>query len=584
MMEENKLISNNVFSQIDSDLTDNKNEVSVLDKCISSISNLYNQYNSDPYMIQRIHNHIVNYLPNTLENELKNHEKRVNRNNFLVSEKEIFIKVFLSKNHYYYLSNSNYFYEYNGMDYLIVKEDDILHNLLSNISNDRILLQWKYRTKINVIKLIKERSLFTSIPESLTIQNIINTLYPSIFTSKNQVKYFLTIIGDNILKKNPNLIFLVNSKTKKFLNEIDNIAFLCIGNSSTTFNFMTKYHENHCYENCRLLKTNESFSLELWKNIIKNIGLNLLCVASHYSNRYGNSDFYIENNADDDELKCYAFYVKNKTQEDILTQFCNQYIENVEVNNSNINVNDLNINSKIEWKNIHFLWKQFIFNASIPNIIYSATLKTLLKEKFLYDEKRDSFLNITSKYLPMISDFIQFWESTITILDNTQINAINIYSNELTIDETFENDLELDEICRLFKLWVKQNPGTKSGNINEESVVKILSHFFPNTEIIEDKFILNVTCSLWNKQKDIDESLNFIKKFFSNESITNILISFDDIYNCYCHKYIISSFCPYKFIVSKRYFEKYLYIKLSEYIVYDKFISGQWLLDNNFIN
>lgn len=562
-MENNNITNSILLSNTDSII----NEESTLDKCFNSITSLFTIYKKNPYMLQRLHNHVINYLPNTLENELKNHEKRVNRNNFLISEKELFIKVFLSKNQYYYLTNSNYFYEYDGTNYTIVKEDDILHNLLSNISHDRVLLQWKYRTKINIIKQIKERSLFNSVPDSCTIQNVINILYPSIFTSKNQVKYFLTVIGDNILKKNAHLIFLVNSKTKKFLNEIDNIAYCCIGNSSTTNSFMTKYHENHCYENCRLIKINEGFSLELWKNIIKNIGLNLLCVACHYSNRYGNSDLYIENNADDDELKSYVYYIKNKSQEEILLQFCNQYIENVDTNIISTSPTGNNI-SKIEWKNIHFLWKQYIFNASIPNIIYSNTLKTLLKEKFVYDEKYDSFLNITSKHLPMISDFICFWETTIIYTNS---------STEVLTDYYFENDIELDEICRLFKLWVKQNPGTKSGNINEENVIKILYHFFPNTEIIEDKFILNIVCSLWDKIKDIDESLLFIKKIFSENSMTNILLSFDDIYDCYCHKYIISSSTPYKFTVSKRYFEKYLYIKLSDYIIYDKFISCEWL-------
>jgi hypothetical protein len=514
-------------------------------------------------MLQRLHNHVVNYLPNTLENELKNHEKRVTRNNFLFNEKELFIKLFLNKNHYYYLSSSNCFYNYDCQNYYIIKEDDILHKLLSSISHDRTLLQWKYRTKINILKQIKERSLFSSTPESYTIQNVINILYPSIFTSKNQVKYFLTVIGDNILKKNNQLIFLVDTPTKKFLNEIDNIAFYCIGNSSTTFNFMTKYHENHSYENCRLIKLNSSFSLELWKNIVKNIGLNLLCVASHYSNRFINSDNFIENNADDEDLKSYVFFIKNKSQMDILNQFCSSYIE--EVSNDHTTSNDI---SKIQWKNIHFLWKQFICNNSLPNIIYSNTLKTLLKDKFSYDEKEDVFINITSKYLPMISEFIQFWEETISI------SIIDTIFEEDDLINDFENDIEIDELCRLFKLWIKQKTTSKFSfsNINEESILKIVYHFFPTVDIYDDKFISNVQCSLWNKQKDIDDSLIFIKNYFKTEQ-SSTLLSINEMYNCYC-KFVTSP--SYKFTVSKRYFEKYIYTKLSDFIIYDNFISEEW--------
>ena len=538
---------------------DNKN-ISLKDKCIHSICNLYSIYENDNYMIQRLHNHIVNYLPNTLESEMKNHEKRIIRNNFLLSEKELFIKVFLNKNHYYYLSSSNCFYNYDGQNYYITREDDIVHKLLSSISSDRVLMQWKYRTKNHILKQIKERSLFSSIPDSFTIQNVINILYPSIFSSKNQVKYFLTVIGDNILKKNSHLIFLVDTQTKKFLNEIDNIAFYSVGYSTTTFNIMTKYHENHSYENCRLIKLNSSFSLDLWKNIIKNIGLNLICVATHYSNRYLNSDNYIENNADDEELKAYVFYLKSRSQIDILNQFCNSYIEEVEVN-------DNNAQSKIEWKNIHFLWKQFIFNNNLPNIIYSNTLKLMLKEKYSYDENEDVFLNITSKYLPMISEFIHFWEKTITIVEN------NMFDEENNND--FENDIEIDELCRLFKMWIKQNTSCKFSGINEENILKIVSHFFPNVDVFEDKFISNIQCSLWSKQNDIDKALEFIKTLFKNDTNSSLL-SIDDAYDIYC-KFANSP--SYKFIVSKRYFEKYIYIKLEYYIIYENFISETWFIN-----
>jgi hypothetical protein len=58
---------------------------------------------------------------------------------------------------------------------------------------------------------------------------------------------------------------------KQFLNELDNVAILSIGNSNTTSNFMSKYHENHTYENCRLIKINESFSNNVWREMLKKI-------------------------------------------------------------------------------------------------------------------------------------------------------------------------------------------------------------------------------------------------------------------------------------------------------------------------
>jgi len=528
------------------------NNLDLHNKCINTLSDLLNKYENSEYMLQRINNHIVNYLPNTLDIEFKNYEKRINRNTFLTNEQQIFIQVFLSKNQYFYLSNNNFFYEYNGKNYFIIKEDDIIYKLLSSISKDRVLLQWKHKTKINIIKKIKERNLLSSIPETDTIQNVLNVLYPSVFSSKNSAKYFLTIIGDNILKKNSNLIFLINNQMKKLLVELDSIALDSIGYSNNTFNFMTKYHENHSYENCRLIKINANFSNYIWRDILKKIGLDLLCVATHYSKRYENSDKFIDNKSDE-ELKNYAYYLKTSNSNELVLEFCNKYIV------------DTNKNNKMEWKNIHFVWKQFLSNFSLPNVIYSNTLKNIIKESYDYDEENDSFIGITSKYLPVHSDFIKFWETTITVCN-------------LDTELLFDNELEIDELSSLFKLWAKQSnePLMTNGNITEENILKILKHFFPNVEIIEDKFVLNVTCILWNKICDINNSLDFIKEQLKIQNKPD-LISFDDAYNYY-YKYC--SLNSLKTIVSKRYFEKYLYYKISDHIIYEKFIETSWIFNN----
>ena len=63
------------------------------------------------------------------------------------------------------------------------------------------MVQWKHKTKTHIIKLIKERTLFTSIPETYTIQTVLGFLQTTLFETKDAAKYFLTVLGDNILKK-----------------------------------------------------------------------------------------------------------------------------------------------------------------------------------------------------------------------------------------------------------------------------------------------------------------------------------------------------------------------------------------------
>jgi hypothetical protein len=513
-------------------MTDKKPE------CFIAIENFFDLYKDNDYMLQRIYSHIVLNLQNVLETEAKNYEKRINLNSYLSEEQQIFIQVFLSKHNYYYLSNNNLFYEYNGKDYLIIKEDDIIHKLLSSISKDRILLQWKHKTKLNIIKQIKDRNLFTSTPETDTIQTVLNSLYPNFFPSKSSAKYFLTIIGDNILKKNSDLIFIVTQKMRIFLDELEKVSVYSIGNGYNSFKYVTKYHENHSFNNCRLIKFNENYSNEYWRDLLKKIGLNLLCVAAHYSNRYKDSDNFVLSNSDD-ELASYTFTLKNTSQNELIDKFMDTFIKKTS--------NDFSI----EWKNLHFIWKQFLSSNNLPNVVFSNNLKLYFKTKFQFDETSDSFIGITSKHLPVYKDFIQFWNTTI----NTSISS------------DFEDELEIDEISSLFKLW------NKSKNIlSEENIIKILNHFF-ETDIVENKYVLNITSAIWNKCNDIEASIKYIKQQIK-ENHTLSLISFDDLYNYY-QKF--SSDKIVKIIVSKRYFEKYLYYKFVDYIIYEKFIKLEWV-------
>ena len=314
---------------------------------------------------------------------------------------------------------------------------------------------------------------------------------------------------------------------------------------------MTKYHENHTFTNCRLIKINENFCIDMWKELLKKNGLDLLCVAVHYSNRNENSDIFIDNKADED-LKNYSYYLKNITQKEIVDHFSVNFLKQV------------NNDSKIAWKSIHFIWKQFLLNTNLPNMIYSNVLKNILKEKFTYEESSDSFINITSKYLPIESDFIKFWETTINT-ENTSMNFQHFY-----------NELEIDEICSLFKSWVKTSPTNDSflsnGTISEENVINILKHFFPDVEIIEDKYALNVSCNMWDKNNDIEKSFLFIKNKITLANTP--LISIDETYNFYCKYNNINS---NKFNVSKRYFEKYLITRIPEFIVDEKLVKTDWV-------
>lgn len=512
-------------------------------ECMSFIDQLYDRYKDNTYMLQRIYNHVSTYLPNTLENESKNFDKRQHLMAHLYEEQHIFMQVFLCNNNYYYLQNNNSFYEYDGATYFMIKEDEITHKLLSTISKERVLLPWKHKTKSSVFKQIKERHLFSSTPNTETIQHILNAIYPAIFDSKNAAKYFLTILGDSILKKHTDITFLVSPKIRQFLDDLELAVFMSIGNNNAAARFVTKYHETHLFQNCRLIKINENYSRDYWRDILNKNILNLVCVAAHYSNRYQISDNFLNSKADEELVK-YAYILKNTTQSDLITHFIDKCIEPTTEEYT------------IEWKNLHFIWKQFLSSLHLPNVIYSNSLKTILKQKLTYNESLDAFVGITSKYLPLCKDFIQFWNTTITTTESLE----------------FDNEFEIDELCWLFKAW------SNKLTVSEDTIIKILKHFYAAVEIIEDKYILNVTSSIWNKIADIDNSFEFIKthikRKYSKHPNNKSLLEFDELYTGYTTH---CSQAHIKFIVSKRYFEKYLNYKLRDYITYGKFIKMDWL-------
>ena len=242
------------------------------------INDLFTKYKDNVYMVQRLETHFKN-LPNMLEQENKKYDDRVSRFNELTLEQDNFHKVFLSKYQYFYMPYNNIYYEYDGKTYKIIKDDDIHHNLLSTITDEGKLIQWKHKTKQTIIKKIKERSLFKTTPETYTIQNVLGFLQ-TIFQTKQAAKYFLAVIGDCLLKKNTdNLLYFVSSNVKKLVSMIDSIGYITTGNSIMN-NFITKYHDTHKLNLYRLIKKNESpntLSHEILKNVLNNIGVLYRC-------------------------------------------------------------------------------------------------------------------------------------------------------------------------------------------------------------------------------------------------------------------------------------------------------------------
>ena len=198
------------------------------------------------------------------------------------------------------------------------------------------------------------------------------------------------------------------------------------------------------------------------------------------------------------------------------------------------------LNISITTKNMIFLWKKYLEERYMPNIIFHEPLKQIFREKLTYDENTDSFLNITSPHLPVVSLFMEFWSETMTN-DNGTTNDNMVLENEaLPVHE-----YEIDEILILFKKWGKK----PNLHLNETMINELISHFYPEIKIIENKYVSNIKCSLWDKSKTVLEAL----KAYTRSTITTSSAQVLSLYGAYEH---YTQYALHPYIVSKKYFER----------------------------
>jgi len=524
-------------------------------QCKIYINDIIDKCKEDKYMRSRLLIHLKDILPNALENEYKTHKENEKRKELLEQELHSFQTYFLATNLYYFLPSNSSFYMYDGTDYKYIKEDDIIYKVLSTVTYDnKDLIDWKHKTKVSLIKKIKERTLLKHIiPETTTIQKVLNLLAPTHFRTRNEAKYFLTCIGDNILKKSNDVTFYVSPSSREKINELDKMCSIVLGINNIKNNFVSRYNENVSMQKCRLIKMrNGNGMYDSWVNILRSDGLNLLCVAVHYSTSHSSGDKFLEKR---DELCDYTLFLKNNSQETIVERFCKDYIQ-LDIEDA-IN-NTSKTKTTMTWRKLQYIWKCYLSKMYIPSVVYINTLKGMLIDKYKYDEATDSFLNITSRFIPVVSDFILFWTNTVT-----------------TCSKTIGNDYEVDELCSLFYKYVKENPlmFSTAGKIVEDDILNILRFYFPDIEIIANKYILNIECSLWDKCADIVTILDDARVSFQKEKelSEDKVISFDDLYKFYLKRK------KGEITMSKSYFEKFIENYLKQYIVYSRVISETWL-------
>ena len=497
----------------------------------NSLDKLYNIYATDELIKGKMKNYIDHHLPNLLDKYIerekmkKEIEKEINEftNNFLYSDSL----------EYYYIKQTELFIKYDGLHFNIINRNDLIHEILTSIYLNKLLRRRKHQIKNNIIKRIKENELTKSIPNSSTIQFVINYITPFFIKDRNTTKYFLTILGDNVLKKETKNIYYLNHSCDKFIKYIKEHFKSYFKNSinidkSFSYKYEKESHINHRIIDIDGIKINNT-----WDIFLRKYTLDIFTIAVHYSTRYKSADGFLETHLCESKSKKRILYLKNNTPDNIINLFIDDYIIHVD-------------NISISQMELYYMWMQFLKKSKMPNIInINYFLEYINKNNFKYNENTKCYEDITSPHLCYIKIFKDFWEETIILTDD-------------------EDELETSELFNLFDDWHDKEKGKYMISLDETTMVSVFKHFY-NINIQNNKIIKNISCTLWNKKDSINDILEDLKSQY--KLLDENTVSFQQLYKDYCKEQKNE-----KRIVSKDYFLKYISISIPINFIKNNYI------------
>ena len=511
------------------------------DDLLSVVKQMCDKYAEDDFMLGKLAAHIAQ-LPAAMDAAQQVRDDKAQRKQTLLTASDEFIEQFLNESpHYYYNSNVELFFVYDAdCNYSVINEDDILYPILTKISGNRELMPWKYKIKNQVLRRIKDRDLLSSIPESQTIQRTLNMLCPTLFRTRDCAKYFLTVIGDVILKKTVCIsagdvepIYIAAPKARQFIKGLSQECVTLFGTSLLSA-FKFKFYE-YAFSDCRLMDMND-VDVDAFSAPFKHRLIDIFCVAAHYSQRYENAEAFLNKQCKDTDAVTHhrVLYLKHHPEDELIAKFVATCEPSPQSNMS------------ISWKNMMYLWKVFIDEERIPNVFFAQALKSrLIRQLPGYSETTDSFLQLTSKHLPLVARFKDFWTQTIVGNPND------------------EDELEIDEFTALFKQHhyhqlqqvAQPSPQLQSHNHTDAAFLGLIRHFYPDVVIENDKYLMHVSCSLWDKRGDVLAAMQ------EHSAMTTTQPAPYKAYEFYCQqrrlKYKTNAPTgQHHLIVSKKYFEK----------------------------
>lgn len=524
-------------------------------QCIDALETLFQKYSDNEMAIDRIHKVCVELFHQSIDTYIQQQVSREEKLNKLREKSEWFMNSFLETPPEYYYFQNNTFVAYDGEKFMLTSEDHISNNIVVMLSNDIDLACRKHKIKATILKRIRERGTGMAVPSSYTIQSVLQPLYPSIFETRNDTKYFLTILGDVLSKKHSENVYFVHHRTKEFIDYIISGLTYLKASSATSLSNLFKYKfQNHAFNTSRVIRIQGEGDTLYYPNL--NI-LDLFFVAQYYSNRYGSADNLLQQPSFSNVARNALILANLGDEKSVIKWFTDEALIAVNVAASSGSPQLSSPADTIDAKTVQYMWKRFCQKMKIPNVIPISTLIPSIvgieKYSTAYDPEQKVFRGYIGNtlYNPSVGLFIEFWEDTIT--HNSLINETNQNATNSVDDPYYEfKQLEIDELATLFNSWARKRGHNISRNgftmLDEDEILSCIKHFYSYVNIEDDKFINGINCSLWDKRKDV---FDYIETHIEITPDTTPR-SADSIYRTYCNRTLRTSLC----VASKGYFER----------------------------
>ena len=453
----------------------------------------------------------VERLPMVIRSADMEAQQRAERKDNLSCLAKRFVLRFVRTQGYCYASGSG-FKLYNGEHFHDVNEDQVIMDIFGSLSRENELRKWKHKVKSSTMKAVRAVSPLDVLPDSATVQNVLVALGP-FFPRREHTKYFLAVIGDMLNGRNEHLVYVAAPALRELIQELACQCSLHLRNASQ-FGAIKFRYRDYPYDSVRFLS---ACANPPSGRVNMRHSLDVLVVAGHYSSRYGGSDGFLAQ-SDDDELQHSAKFVVGRTLDAITDAFIKSRLEKG--------------SGRIGTRQMTFVWKKHLSDIGVHSVGYHDIVHDHIKKHLDFCTENDAYLGVTSRDLPLVAAFCEFW-------DNSIIEVAN-------------DELEISEIIRLFlaSSGRSQLAGVQNGAAKETIFLDMIDHFYSHIEIADDKHtVKGVACTIWAKK-------NSVVTFIQNKLSSQHFCESDDpeiseLYNEYCLS------CE-KYVASKEYFENML--------------------------